>query len=68
MSLACGQPSYASIFERLVAEAKAPKSTTPPTKLGSFKKLAFIQEKILNTKGSKGNDDVEPPNYLRAPT
>jgi hypothetical protein len=57
--------SCASIFEKLVAEASAPKSMALPMKSGSFTKLAFIQEKMSNVEGSEGSADVEPRNYSR---
>ena len=62
------QPSCANIFERFVAEGKAPKSTAPPMKSGSFMKLAFNHEKMLKVEGLEGNGGVEPPNYPSAPT
>jgi hypothetical protein len=63
MPLTCEHPSYANILERLVAEARAPKSTAPPTKSGSFSKLAFNHDKMLNAEGLEGSEDVEPPNH-----
>jgi hypothetical protein len=43
-----------------MAEARALKSMAPPTKAGSFSKLASIHEKIPKAEGSDGSEDVEP--------
>ena len=59
---------FSNVFERFVAEAKAPKSIAPPMKSGSFMKLAFNHEKMLKAEGSEGNYGMEPPNCSSAPT
>ena len=52
ISLVCVQLDWASIFDRFVAAERAPKSTAPPMKYRSFRKLAFNQERMLNAEGS----------------